>query len=309
MSKENVIIPIAIDHGYSHMKTKDDIFPTGVAAIDEPISYENVLEVGGKCYRIGGARMDVLEDKTQTDDFLFLTYAAIAMALERKCLKKAKVILAVGLPIGRLAREKEAFKKYLMRNPEVKFFYGKKAYVVTIENVIVFPQCYGAVAELLPTMKAEELIVDIGSWTVDTLMIINHSPDESRCGSDPNGLITCMRKIDEECVRRFNTKVGESIIREVMIKGDADVDREYVEVIEKALTRYSKSIFHIIRETGVAVKTTPITFVGGGATLMRRYAGLDSQRNIRYIEDVRANARGYDMLLRTILKQKGVEIG
>ena len=308
MSKEDVIIPIAIDHGYSHMKTKDDIFPTGVAVIDEPISYENVLELDGKCYRIGGTRMDVLEDKTQTDDFLLLTYAAIAMVLKRMGLKKAKVILAVGLPIGRLAKEKEAFKKYLMRNKEVKFFYAKEAYVVTIENVIVFPQCYGAVAELLPTMKSEELIVDIGSWTVDTLMIINHSPDESRCGSDPNGLITCMRKIDEECVRKFNTKVGESIIREVMIRGDADVDREYVEVIEKALTRYAKSIYHIIRETGVAVKTTPITFVGGGATLMRRYAELD-QKNIRYIEDVRANAKGYDLLLRAYLKKQGLQAG
>ena len=69
----------------------------------------------------------------------------------------------------------DAFTWSDIKNGRSYFFYGKKAYVVTIENVIVFPQCYGAVAELLPTMKAEELIVDIGSWTVDTLMIINHS--------------------------------------------------------------------------------------------------------------------------------------
>ena len=80
---------------------------------------------------------------------------------------------------------------------------------------------------------------------------------------------------------------------------------EYIEVIEKALTRCAKSVFHIIRETGVNVKTTPITFVGGGATLMRRYAGI-GQKNIHYIEDVRANARGYDLLLRAYLKKKGM---
>ena len=305
MKEDDELIPIAIDHGFSHTKTKDDIFQTGVSVIDAPISYENVLEIDDRCYRIGGTRMDVLEDKTSTDDFLLLTYAAIAMALDRLDRKKARVILAVGLPIGRLAREKEAFRQYLMKNRVVKYHYGRKAFIVTIENVFVYPQCYGAVADRLPTMKSEELVVDIGSWTVDTLMIINHSPDESRCGSDPNGLIPCMRKIDEECVRRFNTKVGESLIREVMIRGDADIDWEYIEVIEKALTRYAKSVFHIIRETGVNVKTTPITFVGGGATLMRRYAGI-GQKNIHYIEDVRANARGYDLLLRAYLKKKGM---
>ena len=299
------VILVAVDHGFSTIKTPDDVFATAISEIDEPITQEKTLYIGGKYYRTGGRRIDVLEDKTSTESFRNLTYVAIAKMLERMNRKSAHVILAVGLPIGRMAKEKEAFKKYLMSPAEVKFRYSGKAYKVTIEKVFVYPQCYGAVVDRLPGMKSEEVIVDIGSWTVDTLCIVDRSPDESRCGSDPNGLIPCMRHIDEECVKRFNSKVGENLIREVMIGGTADLDEGYLDVINKELKAYTKSVFHILREQGVNVRTTPITFVGGGAALMRRYGELD-QKNIRYIEDIRANAKGYEKLLKAYLDSTGV---
>ncbi len=45
---------------------------------------------------------------------------AIAIEMDRLDLKKARVILAVGLPIGRLAKEKESFRQYLMSPKDVK---------------------------------------------------------------------------------------------------------------------------------------------------------------------------------------------
>ena len=92
-------------------------------------------------------------------------------------MKKATVLLGVGLPIGRLAKEKDAFRRYLSEPKEVRFHFSGKAYIVTISDVIVFPQCYGAVAHRIPQMKSEEVIVDIGSWTIDTLKIVNHHPE------------------------------------------------------------------------------------------------------------------------------------
>ena len=46
---------------------------------------------------------------------------------------------------------------------------------------------------------------------------------------------------------------------------------------------------------------TPIIFVGGGATVMKRF-GQMQQRNVRYIEDIRANAKGFDYLGKIYLK-------
>ena len=305
MAQETILTPVAVDHGFSHIKTASEIFPTAIAEVDIPITNDNILELGGKYYRVGGKRIDVLEDKTETESFKLLTYVAIAKHLESRDVKKATVILGVGLPIGRLAKEKESFRRYLSDPKEVKYRFSGKAYHVTIEDVIIFPQCYGAVASRIPEMRSEEVVVDIGSWTIDILRIVDHSPDETRCGSDPNGLIPCMKKIDEECMRSFNTKIGESIIRDIMMSGHADVEDCYREVIEAELERYAIGVYRSLREMGINVKTTPITFTGGGAAIIRRYAGITA-KNIHFIEDVRANAIGYEQLLEAYLKRRGI---
>lgn len=41
----------------------------------------------------------------------------------------------------------------------------------------VFPQCYAAVVDKIPAMAKKTLIVDIGSWTIDIMPVINKSPD------------------------------------------------------------------------------------------------------------------------------------
>ena len=98
---------------------------------------------------------------------------------------------------------------------------------------------------------------------------------------------------------------GETLIVDV-IKGTAKgVDDKYVSLIRANLTRYTQNVFHVLKEMGIRVKTTPITFTGGGALLMKKYAGL-KDKNISYIDDIRANARGYDALARAFLKGRGI---
>lgn len=299
------IIPIGLDPGNSMHKTVHGIYPTAITEIDHPFSEDKILELGGQYYRTHGKRIDVREDKTGSDAFRLLSYPGIAMELDRIGVKKARIYLGVGCPIGRLAKERLPLIKYYSNPKEVRFRYSGKAYSIIIEKVLVFPECYGAVVDRIPTMKSEEVVVDIGSWTIDILKIIDHSPDESQCGSDSNGLIPCMRKIDEECLRLYNTKIGENIIRDVLVTGRADIDNCYIEVIEKELTRYTTSVFRSLREMGINTRTSPVTFVGGGAALMRRYAGITA-KNISFIDDIRANAKGYDMLVRAYLKSNGI---
>ena len=301
---DNKTIAIGIDHGWSHIKTRNSCFVSGVAELgSEPMVYDNILEYNGKYYRIGGDRLKVQENKTCNENYYYLTLAAVAKEMKARGLKEARVVLAVGLPIGRFGAEKKSFINYLSKNRMVRFRYEKTQYLITIEKVLVYPQCYGAVVDRLPQMAGQEYVVDIGSWTIDTLKIIDRAPDESSSGSDPNGIITCMRKIDEVCVKKTNSKIDEYMIREVMVKGDANLDQVYIDIIKKEIENYTRSVFRIIAESGINVKTTPITFVGGGAGLMKRYAGI-SQRNISYIEDVRANAVGYETLATMYLAKR-----
>ena len=182
----NKLEVIGIDHGWSMMKTISQVFVTGVKEITTtPALFGDVLEYEGKFYKVGTVRQEVKDTKVEDDSFYLLTLAAVAKELKRRGLAEAKVFLAVGLPLTRFRAEKNDFIKYLTKNKRVSFKYA-------------------AVVDKIPAMAKKTLIVDIGSWTIDIMPVINKSPDESKCVTIPKGLITCMRSINEQCVRQLN---------------------------------------------------------------------------------------------------------
>ena len=223
------------------------------------------------------------------------------MTLEKMHKRDAHVLWAVGLPLTRFGEEKDDFIKYLMKNKEVTFKYNKIKYHIVVEKVSVYPQCYAAVSDKLRFFDNKVLVVDIGSWTVDIMPIINSNPDESICVTKPAGIITCIQQINKECVRQLNAEVDEYDIQKVMMKGGEHLPKNYREIIEKELRAYCNKIYHYIRELGYNMELTPIIYVGGGAGVMKRYGDLH-QPNITYIEDICANAKGYATLASGYLK-------
>ena len=208
----NKLEVIGIDHGWSMMKTISQVFVTGVKEITTtPALFGDVLEYEGKFYKVGTVRQEVKDTKVEDDSFYLLTLAAVAKELKRRGLAEAKVFLAVGLPLTRFGAEKNDFIKYLTKNKRVSFKYENESYHIEIDDVAVFPQCYAAVVDKIPAMAKKTLIVDIGSWTIDIMPVINKSPDESKCVTIPKGLITCMRSINEQCVRQL-TMVWKALI-------------------------------------------------------------------------------------------------
>ncbi|TGX96168.1 hypothetical protein E5357_17105 [Hominisplanchenecus murintestinalis] len=87
-----------------------------------------------------------------------------------------------------------------------------------------------------------------------------------------------------------------------MIQGTADIDDEYLAIIQNEIEDYTNRIFRMIGEQGYNLKTIPITFVGGGAVIMKNF-GKFNQKNIKYIEDVKANAKGYEHLAKLYLNR------
>lgn len=62
MDKNTVVI--AIDHGWSNMKTVHETFTSGIREITtEPALFENVLEKDGKYYKVGSERLKVKDSK------------------------------------------------------------------------------------------------------------------------------------------------------------------------------------------------------------------------------------------------------
>ena len=154
----NKLEVIGIDHGWSMMKTISQVFVTGVKEITTtPALFGDVLEYEGKFYKVGTVRQEVKDTKVEDDSFYLLTLAAVAKELKRRGLAEAKVFLAVGLPLTRFGAEKNDFIKYLTKNKRVSFKYENEPYHIEIDDVAVFPQCYAAVVDKIPTMAKKTL--------------------------------------------------------------------------------------------------------------------------------------------------------
>jgi plasmid segregation protein ParM len=294
---------IGIDHGWSQMKTASKVFTSGVKLIStEPATMDNVVELDGKYYRVGGDRMPVTKTKVENENYYVLTLAAVAMELERRGKRDATVVLAVGLPLTRFGAERKDFLDYLWKRQDVDFFFEKRRYHIHIENIMVFPQCYAAVADQLWNLKGKQLIVDVGSWTVDVLPIKDGAPDEGV--TKPMGLITCMQDINNECVRQCNGELDESLMQDFMITGKSMLEDEYLKIAEDEVKKFVSRVYGVIGELGYNINTIPVIFVGGGAKVIKRYS--KPMKNIRYVEDVKANARGYEFLAKLAAKRKAV---
>lgn len=292
---------IAIDHGWSHIKTRSTVFVSGVEENISPTFFDNVLEYNGKYYNIGGKRIEVKNTKVDNEDFYLLTLAAVAKELANRNLTEANVYLAVGLPLTRFGEEKQAFIDYLSREREVTFKYAEKEFHIIIEKVSVFPQCYAAVADMIPAFARKVVVIDIGSWTVDVMPVINKRPDDQRCNSLPHGIITCMRDINRSCVRRFNYELEERDIEHYIRYHRIDgISNDVLKLMDRFLYNYAEMIIRSLKEMGINIQTTPIVFVGGGAIIMKNYGKHDLQ-NVIYRQDIKANAKGYEILAKAAI--------
>lgn len=287
---------IAIDHGWSMCKTPNDIYISGVSEITtEPAYFDNVLEFKGRFFKVGSGRSEIQATKVETPDYYYLTLAGIAKELKLRKKTEAKVILSVGLPASRYGDEKNDFIKYLKQNDEVYFKFERIKYHVWIKDVFVYPQCYAAVMDQLHMFGPKVVVVDIGSWTIDIIPVINRLPDEAGTDSIQQGIITCMRNINKECVRQFGEGIDEELIKEYMVTKKSMLPETYIQVMNQEIKSFLTMVVNSLREEKYSLKTTPFVFVGGGAVVMKNFGGYD-QENFSYNTDICANAKGFEQL-------------
>lgn len=295
---------IGVDNGWQQTKTVHSVFPSGITEIlSEPAFFDDVLELNGKYYKVGTKRDSVMNDKTESDDCYLLTLAAIAKELKQRGKRESKVVLAVGLPATRFGVEKKAFKEYLARNEDVVFTFENERYQIKIVKVAVFPQGYSAVINDISSFGPKVIVVDIGSWTIDIFPIIDKKPDDANANTISEGLIPCMRLINKHCVRLYNEKIDEEVIKNYIITGKSDLDNKFVSIMNNSLKEFATNLFNSLREEGYSLNTTQFYFVGGGAVVMKNFGGI-KQKNVKYNFDVKANAKGYEQLAKIALMKK-----
>ena len=194
----------------------------------------------------------------------------------------------------------DSIKYYCLRNEKIQFSYSGREYEIRIIDVFVFPQCYAAIADKLREYGRENLIVDIGSKTIDVIHTRNYVPVESESTSIPAALIQCMEGIKSNVYQNCNRRLSEDMIQQMILENDVNIPTDCKVIIRAGLADFAKGMEAKLAELGFDLEMFTVIYAGGGAMLMKNYGTLKGA-NIHYLEDIRANAKGYEFLA----KQKG----
>lgn len=304
---------IGVDNGYGFTKTANTAFVTSLtkfyerkpALIDRTIFYE------GNYYTIGGERKKAIADKTDDEETFIITLAGIAEELKiRGGITETDIVLAVGLPLSRCSGSTRTdFEEYFARHKEVYFEYEDVPYHITISKVIVSAQCVAGIVSLLTDKRipAPSIVVDIGSWTTDILPIEkddkgNAKPQIAKAISLNMGVISCMLACQNEINSRTGKTVQESQIQEIFRGNIGALPPKFSEIVQRTTREYVTKIAQTIEENGFDVETLPVTLMGGGSSIVKRYGGSEVFFNVNYMLNVRANAIGYERIAKQMYR-------
>ena len=294
---------IGIDHGFGNIKCRHVVFRSGVRAYDtEPPMTADAIFYGGKYYVVGEEHKGFVSDKSQDEDYYILTVAALAKELEFRGITECEAVLAVGLPIQWIGSQKESFRSYLMRNELIEFRYHEQDYLVRIDDVQVFPQGFSGIVQRLGDFKGLNVLADIGNGTMNTLMLKDGKPMVSRCYTDKLGVEQCIIRMSNELLAVSGHAMPYDVCEDFLRRGNAELPEKYTTVMRKAAEEYSDSIIAKLREYEFNPEIMKLTVMGGGACILKHFWN-GSDNRVRYIEDICATAKGYELLALNNLKR------
>ena len=296
---------IGLDNGYGNIKTANGIFPASVTRCEaEPAHAQDVLVYDGKYYVIGAGHREFTLDKVGNQDHYLLTLAGIGQELWCNQLTTAAVHLAVGLPLTWVGDQREQFRAYLSQNRHVDFNWRGINYHVDLVGVDVYAQGYSAVIPELRKFTGANMLCDIGNGTMNIMTIQDRRAVMDQCFTEKYGTYQCMLRAREALTQRFGRTVPDTVIDEVLRNGDADIWRDYVDTIREAAAGYAAEIMRRLREHEYDPQTMRLWIVGGGGCLLRHFGEYERER-VTIIDNIHANAEGYEYLAERRLRREG----
>ena len=305
---------ISVDHGNKSIKTPHAIFTSGLVMSDGLQGFKtDYIGWNGKYYSLTERRISYLRDKTEDDRFFILTLFAIAKELEYRdvseTLDPIDITLLVGLPPAHYEQLHSRFEQYFLRRREaIDFEYNGKYYSVRINKVLSYPQAFAAAVTQYSTLKAHSVayIIDIGGFTIDVLKLRFGRPDLEVVESFEKGVITLYNSIASKCNSQYARILEECEIDEVIRNQPTVLPGEVQQLIRSMTADFLAEFYHFLRERGIDVSTSKCVFAGGGSLLLR---GMIERGNKVafpiFIEDIHANAIGYEVLYQSEVASSG----
>ena len=304
MSKDYII---GIDHGNGFIKTAGAVFASGVEEYKvEPPMLDGVLKYQDRYYVIGENRKAYHPDKTLTQDYYLLTLTALAkeIDLRRYPREGGSYILACGLPIEFFGGQRDSFQKYLQQKKEIYFQYSGRPYHVKVKKAIIYPQGYAVIAPRIKEYDGRVNIIDVGSGTIDILQLIDRKPQLSKCISLPMGILTCIDEIQKYFRMKYNTELDDYSIQNVLQMKTGDLPDDIVKEIQELIRDYITKALAELEQKGINFRFQKCCFCCGGSTVFKNYGELTG-KNISFLTDISANAKGFEWLCKGMEKNAG----
>ncbi len=298
---------VAIDHGNKQIKTAGKVFVSGLSESGTyPPFGGDVLKYKDVFYTLSHDRFPYMRDKTSDDRFFILTLFAIAYELEAASIYSPDHIieldLAVGLPPAHFGGLSKKFQDYFMQDDcIVDFEFNRKPYSVYIKQTEVYPQALSATMLIYSQIKEypKVTVLDIGGFTADYLQIIKGQPNLGSSDSLENGVITLYNRVIKVVNSEHDLLLSEDDIDAVITGGISGLSEDIEELIHKQCDMFIIDIVNKLRERMIDLKTGYTVFVGGGCILLKNYIEKSNKiGNHCFIEDPKANAKGYDAMFR-----------
>jgi len=296
---------IAIDHGNKQMKsTHCPPFTSGFKASSSTSFGKNILKYKDQYYTLSDQRIPYLRNKEEDDRFFILTLFAIAREIEAMGCYSEEIIrvqMPIGLPPAHFGSQHWLFENYFSGRGIIEFDFQGKPYAVYIDDVICFPQAYAAAVTMLDALIScpKALIVDLGGFTADYLLMRNGEADLSACDSLENGVIVLYNNIRSKINSEHNRLLDESDIDAILSGHGVGYDKTIIATVENETKVFVSDLFSTLRERMLDLRSGKIVFVGGGSILLKRYiAASEKAGDVLVVDDINANAKGYGFLYR-----------
>ena len=173
---------------------------------------------------------------------------------------------------------------------------------MSLENVFVFMQGHVVIHTLLEAVPGYCLLVDIGGGTTDLVEFVDGMPDGKYSISDKAALY-CIGKVNEEAIAKTGAGVPAYITEAFMRTGSYDCPKQYQDVIKNCLKSYAEEIYGIIQANHYNLDLTKMVFMGGGSSIVEHF-GANEGKDVQFVTDIHANARGCEKAVKSIIRAK-----
>jgi plasmid segregation protein ParM len=243
-----------------------------------------------------------MRDKTADDRFYVLTLFAIACEIEQKGDYAPGLIpikLLVGLPPAHYGMQFERFERYFKRNTVEEYEFHEKRFRIYINEATAYPQAFAAAMPVYGSISAlpKVMVIDIGGFTADYLLLRNGQADLSVCDSLEHGVIILYNQITARLNSELDLLLDESDIDNILRGESNDHDIGVKRIVNDTAQMFVADLFGKLRERAIDLRSGKTIFVGGGSMLVRKQIE-DSGKvsSPMFVEQISANASGYELL-------------